>query len=261
MFNWQNVGRQNRLFGIGKGKCPAGCGHDEDYLHYLKCEAVGMKESRTELQFNLKRHLDKQDTYAGITSTVMRILRKGILHTLQEFPHITSQSDKFIQEALTEQLALGEGSLEMGYISTKWKQAQDAHIQQEDKSYYTDRWSVQFTKALLNYTYNVWKRRNEYTHGNTIKESYEAKRAQLRQQVQELYAQDRSSLNGKDLSYFKLPLQLRQKSGIEGMKLWIEMVQIAFKNAQKEKQMRITSWLHQNVQEQQHTDGSNINMR
>lgn len=243
MFNWQNVGRQKRVFGEGEGKCPAGCGRDENYLHYLYCDAFDLKQFREKQLLILKKNLDKIGTYAGISCMILQILRKGIKAVRSMEKTSSNYEDKTIDLAIIDQLEFGEGSLERGFLSKNWQRAQEIHTSGRIQKYKQAQWGAKLTKHILLYTYEIWQKRNEYIHGKTMKESMESKRILLKKEVKKMYERDRKNLTEKEKRYFKLPMNQRQKNGLEGMKLWLKLTEAAFNRADNDSQKKLTRWI------------------
>ena len=69
------------------------------------------------------------------------------------------------------------------------------------------------------------------------------KRIQLQQRIESLYKRGRANLTRKEHNYFKLPLEIRQRKGLENMALWIKMVEAIFKKRGQARQEIVDSWL------------------
>ena len=94
-------------------------------------------------------------------------------------------------------------------------------------------WAKKMVVTLQEYTFNMWKKRNTFLHGEN-KETHRKKQHDMCvQRTKELYNMDRHILTQEDREVFKLPLRQRVKQGIMGLSLWIDMVESLFDNALK----------------------------
>ena len=179
----------------------------------------------------------KMQTYPGIISTVQRLLTRDIGEILATLT-ITTTADKHIFYALMEQTTLGYNSFEKGFISKHWRTSQQYWCTSINKS----EWEIKFVQHIQDYTYMLWKHRNEFIHGITLKDSIKEKRQRLREKVKELYNWDRSDLTTQEKKHFNVPLQQKIKGGIDNLTIWIRLVEIIFENSEKVRQTKITNW-------------------
>ena len=89
--------------------------------------------------------------------------------------------------------------------------------------------------TLQEYTYNLWKKRNTFIHGENKKEFKNRQYDVCQGHVKQLYTMDRSVLTHTDREVFNLPLSQRLKQGMNGLALWIDMVEMLFDNALKKR--------------------------
>ena len=239
IYNWQHDGQQQQYFEIGDGKCPTGCGENEEHGHYLYCQHHIMRSKRQDLLLLLKKKLLKINTYPGIISTILHSLKYGVKSSIEHLLKANNGSDKHIHLALKNQFELGHDSLAKGFMSTHWKYAQGWY--END----TDEWSIKIIAFIQDYTYSVWKIRNEFVHGTNICESRQAKRSRLCQRVKEIYAMNRGQLSLSDKKIFKVPLSLRIKSGITSLEIWIDMASKILQKNGTHKQTTLHSWIEQ----------------
>ena len=134
---------------------------------------------------------------------------------------------------------LGEDMIERGFLSKRWKQAQQQWEDQQND--WNDKWEVKVVQSLLEYSYAIWKKRNDYLHRKTLKENRIHKRMILLEQTRLLYKRDRSSLTMTERRHFSLPLQQRLKRGNHHLQTWIQLVELIFRNSNGEQQ-KITNW-------------------
>jgi len=241
MYNWQNVGQQKSLYGEDKGKCPTGCGEDETYMHYLNCKHPEMSTYKKKRIQIFKQQLIQQKTYTGITIILTKILRDGIGSVKTE-TFVFTKMDKLINKAIEEQQNLGSTSLEKGFVSNKWKKVQQEWAK-SDSIQHNEHWGSKLIVYLHEYTYLLWKKRNEYIHGNTQKENRELRKGTLKKRIKELYQLDRSHLHFQDKKHFNLPIQYRLKKGMDNMAAWIKLTETIFEKNKDKNQSLITNWL------------------
>ena len=210
-----------------------GCGANETHIHYLHCTDEGMikyQESRLKI---LNQELRKIKTYDGIRIILMTILRHGLTH-----PDIITKhhcaSDQLIEMAINEQKKIGEDMIGRGFLSKRWKQAQQQWENQQNN--WNDEWEVKLVQSLLEYSYSLWKKRNEHLHGKSLKENKINKQMQLLEQTCLLYERDRSALTMSERRHFSLPLQQRLKRGNQHLQTWIQLVELIFETSNGDQQ-------------------------
>ena len=69
------------------------------------------------------------------------------------------------------------------------------------------------------------------------------KRLELQNQIEVLYKQGRANLKPCEKRLFQLPVEQRQKKGIESMMLWINLVEAIFCRRGQAHQVQIDVWL------------------
>ena len=194
----------------------------------------------------LMNKLKKKNTHPGIRSAIQSILLQGFKEALtSQPPH--SDTEKLIQMAVQDQQDLGESSLAKGLISTKWHIAQNKWLSQNNQRQTEDTWAKQCITYLQNYTYQVWMKQNEFTHGKDKESYYSIQKQKLKEQVKLLYNQPRDGLNGIELQLFNLPLAKRQRSSIASMTTWISTTEtILQRNLYEQTQTKegILKWLY-----------------
>lgn len=93
------------------------------------------------------------------------------------------------------------------------------------------------------YVYDCWKARNEIIHGKTEKSEHVLKKAELQHKVAALYKKGRANLSLHEKSYFKLPVEQRQKKGVQSLSLWLQIVECIFKHKGAAQQEETDEWL------------------
>ena len=102
MYNWQNINQQKeKINPCNDGMCPTGCKIYETYNHYLLCQHKEMMKTQTQYRNDFKHTLDQLETYSGITSTILRLIRYGIQSSLDTF-RVNSETDHLIMLALLD---------------------------------------------------------------------------------------------------------------------------------------------------------------
>ena len=228
MYNWQNTGQQKQQMHNNDGLCPTGCGEQETHLHYLHCNNAEMKKHRLQQLQHLNKRMEKIKTYAGIKANITNI----IMNQYANIPLPTkcnTLADKYINEAINEQKELGATSLEKGFMPIKWQMAQEAWTNEMSNN--NNQWEVKIIQYLQDYTYSIWKKRNEFIHGQTVQDSNKEKKKQLQQKVKELYKKDRGLLTHRERIHFNLPLEQRLKGGIDNLTSWIKLMELIFENS------------------------------
>ena len=88
---------------------------------------------------------------------------------------------------------------------------------------------------LQEYSYNMWKKHNTFIHGENKKGHSQQQYALCQDRIRQLYKMDRSILSHADRAVFNLPLSQRLKQGMQGLALWINMVEMLFDDALNKK--------------------------
>ena len=96
---------------------------------------------------------------------------------------------------------------------------------------------------IHNYSYSVWKLRNDILHNDKEKSKTAVKKIRLQERIAELYSRGWANLTHKELNYFKLPVEQRQRKGIESMSLWVTLVESIFRKRGRARQIKINTWL------------------
>lgn len=73
--------------------------------------------------------------------------------------------------------------------------------------------------TIQNYTYSTWKQRNDVLHNDKVKSKKTHKRHKLQERIEVLYGRGHANLNGRELKYFKLPVEQRKKKDTKAMML------------------------------------------
>lgn len=142
-------------------------------------------------------------------------------------------------------MKLGKNSVPKGYLVGSWQKVQD--LWQQSMNISSKMSSLQWMKNVITgihtYLYSLWKIRNDVLHKDKVKSKKAIKRSKLQHRIALLYDKGRANLTSKELRYFKLPVQQRQRKGVENIQLWITMVEAIFKKRGEATQMQIDTWL------------------
>lgn len=96
---------------------------------------------------------------------------------------------------------------------------------------------------MHNYSYSVWKLRNDILHNDKEKSKTAVKKICMQERIADLYSRGWANLTHYELRYFKLPLEQQQRKGIESMSLWITMVESIFRKRGRATQVKLDTWL------------------
>ena len=241
MHDWQYVGERKQLMNDSDIQCPMQCGKVEKRLHYLHCQEPSFHTKRKKCLGLLQKQLNAAGTYPGITLSLVKIITEGFeTNWLRDFQQTTS-IDKAVLMAIRHQQQLGEHSLPKGYLHKSWFLAQLKWTDATTRQIQT--WTINVITALHTYTISVWKLRNDILHKDAVKSKKARQRIELQQRVESLYKRGRANLTTKEKTYFALPVEQRQRKGIESMMLWIKLVEAIFRNRGQATQVKIDEWL------------------
>ena len=211
--------------------------------------------TRNKLLDLLSKQLRALYTYPGIISSVQKILTEG--YAEEWITDLCDQTgiDKELYKAIKQQQNLGEHSLAKGYISIHWKTVQSQWGTMNDlNKYKLQQWTQKFITSLHSYTFQVWKARNDILHKDKEKSKYAQRKQNLQNRIEDLYRRGRANLSTEELTYFKLPVEQRQKKGIGNMTLWIKLVEAIFQKRGRARQVRIDMWLTNSTPEKNWRD-------
>ena len=157
----------------------------------------------------------------------------------------TEQSiDKELVEAIHQQRRLGTNSMAKGYLVKQWLRVHyEWGVSTTTNPYTPSQWAKRTIEALHSYTFLTWKERNDILHKDKVKSKTAVKRSQLQQRIDSLYKRGRANLTLKEKRYFYLPVEQRQRKGIDHMTLWIQIVEAIFRKRGQARQEKIDSWL------------------
>ena len=243
MHDWQYVGERQHLMGDNTNQCPSKCGEVETKLHYLKCKDVEMTKNRAAHLKTLQQRLRVINTYPGIVSTISKLLTSDYDENWWDDYDITDSLTNYLKMTVKKQCELGQHSVPKGYLISEWSQLQLMWEEATNSTASKYCWGKEIICSLHTYVYDVWKSRNDIVHGKTEKSLKQIKRANLQSKVEHLYKKGRANLNLKEKSYFKLPIEQRQKRGIESLSLWVQIVECMFKRRGAARQEKIDDWL------------------
>ena len=188
MYNWQNVGTQKEKIDSSDSRCPTNCGDIESPCHYLECKNESMRKKRHSQQQAFLHQMDKIHTHPGIKTSMLHIINQEWTSDTNLEEQLTSGDERLLKEAVTQQIQLGQRSLEKGFLCNAWDKAQKEWCKTHDinkKDRYT--WPCKAIIALQTYTLNVWKHRNTFIHGTNKKENKENQIKQCHKRIDELY--------------------------------------------------------------------------
>ena len=193
-----------------------------------------------------------------ITKYIIRILRYGIDSNMIKITSAKGDIEKLIQKAIHQQHLLSHSSVEKGFISKNWAKAQRLWENLNNDDYTTEMWERNLIILLHNYSLALWNQRNKLLHGETKKENRKILKQQLQQQIQQYYNRPRQYLTSQEKRYFSVPVYIRQKQGINAMKVWCDMVEGIFKQQEARGKQKITNWLQLTLTHRRDRDKADI---
>ena len=230
MHGWQNVGIQKRMILEAKKgleeddqdpqkavQCPM-CKQPETQMHYTICEHAMPTNMRKQEIVLLRKTLQKQQTYEGITNIWIQSLTPNN-------PHLnlvsTNTIEDMINQAFTNQQEIGWHNLLRGFISSDWRLAQKKHFKQIKSERTSEQWATKSIDALQTYTMNMWQYRNQYLHGH--KEHKQILRKELQVKVRKLYQHGDRKYIPKRVKIFTLPLEKRLNRSLNSLDRWVSL--------------------------------------
>ena len=132
--------------------------------------------------------------------------------------------DRSIKEAKKIQAEIGFPQLAKGFISHLWIEAQEQHIKLK-KEYQQSEWGHIIVKAILEYSYRVWKHWKEEIHGTSLKEGREKQLTLAKEEVRMLFDKfEKVKLEDKtERDIFSDGLDKVLQKGLISMDMWIQL--------------------------------------
>ena len=244
MHDWQYIGERKELMYDKENKCPTQCGHREGKMHYLWCTDTQMTLKRNKLLRTLQKQLQATNTCPGINSIFTRIFKHGFEDSWGDGIEDGTALGTLLAQAYHQQRALGKNSLAKGYLVHKWQTAQTEWLTVTGSiDVQSKHWMRQAIISIHTYSYGTWKLRNDILHKDKVKSKTAQKRSRLQERIANLYNRGRANLTRNELKYFNLPVEQRQKKGIENMMLWVTMVESIFRKRGEATQLKLDTWL------------------
>ena len=140
--------------------------------------------------------MQKNDTAPGLTTILLRILRKFLDHQTESlnswnFDKERQKSD--FEELVRDQKTLGWHCLFQGRLCTKWKDIQRKHYDKytdEDKhpAYKTAQWwTAGVIQQLIYFSLNTWQIRNDHLHKDRVEQASNKLRSDLQTEMDGWY--------------------------------------------------------------------------
>ena len=96
--------------------------------------------------------------------------------------------ERTLKTEIHRQQDLGVRSLPKGYLVKDWEEVQYLWTKSSNTiSYEINKWMPQLIISIHNYTYSVWKLRNDILHNDKVKSKKAIKRICLQERITELY--------------------------------------------------------------------------
>ena len=242
MHHWQYIGERKDLLHAQNNACPMQCGNKESKLHYLYCTDPAFHLIREKHLHLLQKQMTAIQTYPGIISAICKILRHGYTEWIQDIKRLEGEQS-LLYKAIQQQQQLGKHSLPLGYVSVLWETCQQHWIHTTNTTNHHGNWTKNIIVTVHSYTYSIWKERNNILHRHSEKSIQVKTKQNLQARIASLYTRGRANLTNQELQYFKLPVEQRQKKGVENMQLWITLVEAIFRKRGQARQEQIDMWL------------------
>ena len=213
----------------------------EDHLHYTRCTHQLMEKERFIQVHKFVKSMKRLQTYPGITLTMSKWLMEGEKSIVENYGTPTSVEEDSLLQALMSQVSLGEETLLKGMIVKQWMSAQMQWCRHNNMRCDGKWWKMNVIKALQNFTFSMWTKRNQILHGDEDTEILELKKSKCHKQIKQLFKKSRRNLNFDEKKLFKLPLVYRMKGLVAGMLLWIERVELIFQNKDQDEDNNLTT--------------------
>ena len=207
MHHWQNIGEQKQLFGRSKktihnsdaevqtikdkqicllGKCPFGCGQQEERMHFMECGNTIAMKKRKLLIDKVRTTMEHYDVHESIKMYLLWGVKWNPGKPVPSLITVGSRSvDKHIQKAYTEQTTIGWKNVQRGFLSKNWSLAQEVYDRQKQRQ--PKSWNKLFVKWMMDISWEMWKERNQALHGQNIQEGQQKRLNMLRELVTTLY--------------------------------------------------------------------------
>ena len=187
-----------------------------------------MKVERKKHLNTLSKALRKINTHPGIQATLISCITQGLSETIKSTKTVTTLTECYIVQALVEQIYFGENTMAKGLLVTSWQTAQCIWKKEKGEKCDGDKWAVGVIRSLHTFSQAMWCSRNEFFHGLNKTDQNEIAKAKYRKRITELYQRSRKNLTLVDKKMFQLPLHFRKKGTANGMRAWIERVEMIF---------------------------------
>jgi hypothetical protein len=177
------------------------CGEPEDRDHILQCSHDTRRKWRASLLSKLRKahDSDSSDHYLlDILITGLDCWFKGVRIDPARFPR---RYHKLIQE----QTLIGWRHLFNGHLTNEWRQKQDYFVRRRKIRTLTHTgsgWSLRTLTILWTEFLHLWKMRNESIHGHDSSTQQQARRRQLRIEIEMLHTK-RDQVLASDSDIFK----------------------------------------------------------
>ena len=138
-------------------------------MHYLSCPDIAFTAIRQTYLQLLTKQLHAIQTYPGITTTIVKILRHGYQKSWIDELNDDAYTHPILLDAIKQQQSLGEHSLPLGYLSSLWENTQLQWSRSTNTKMTGGSWMTTVITILHTYTYSIWKERNKIVHQHSKK--------------------------------------------------------------------------------------------
>jgi hypothetical protein len=227
--------------------CPE-CGIEgEDITHLFRCNSAKRNKIKQNMFDALQAHMLKTATPQHLSQSIIYQLRQWFQIPLadEDTPDVPgNEIDSLLQNALSEQNAIGWDQFLLGRISKKWgeiinmsenknTEAQNGHQQRNQQRNVTaESWGVKVLTIIWTHLLEIWSARNSCVHGDTKEEQHTILKQKLLKRVEKLKEKS-TKLQDTSITYFKTPTEIISRMTMQQIIAWIRHSEIIIAAQQK----------------------------
>ncbi len=208
-------------------KCPA-CNEIETNDHVTACHNPRREKLRKELKSSTAKTMDKHNTHQHIKECILIGMEKFTNNdtTPIELTELSFTPSETIQQAITEQQAIGWTNFYRGRISTKWMDAQQEHARQNTHQGNQDtvQWASQITTTMWHGFLQIWEERKQDQHGRESSQQQATLRRTLLLKVDQLYSKIHT-FDEEDKRIFSKPVAHWEQSSNKDIQDWLAIAE------------------------------------
>jgi hypothetical protein len=227
-----------RLFWEGQEESPACrlCGDlEESNDHMLECPFPCQQQTRNAVNSYL--HRDNENLGNAELNNIIELALTECSRHSDWTPDMSAISPELLP-CIRHQNKIGWHHIYKGRIAISMIHFMQAHYQGltvDNKRYTGERWGKMLLRNIWNMTLQLWKQRNEVTHGQQLQSTMNTERLRIHHHVRTFYEKmDQLDTTDRDKIFYKdLENMLQEDSRF--IKAWLKLAQRAFTTAKKER--------------------------